>query len=72
MKLTQLTFTFLLIAGPSMAFPDDLEDAFQSLKDAESKKDAAQVKKFAAEASALARQLSLRGVRWRKPTGRPR
>ena len=36
MKLTQLTFTFLLIAGPTMAFPDDLEDALQRLKDRKS------------------------------------
>ncbi len=46
----------LLIAGPLLAVPDDLENAFQSLKEAESKKDTAQVKKLAAETCALARQ----------------
>jgi hypothetical protein len=56
MNVSVLRPAVLLIAGAVVAFPDDLEDAFQSLKQAESKKDAAQVKKLAAEASALARQ----------------
>jgi hypothetical protein len=45
-----------LIAVPTIAAAGDLESAFQGLKDAESKKDAAQVKNLAAEVSALVRQ----------------
>ena len=56
MNVSVLRSAVLLIAGAMAAFPDDLEDAFQRLKEAESKKDAAQVKKLAAEAYALARQ----------------
>lgn len=56
MRLSVLSLAALLIAGPTLAVPDDLENAFQSLKDAESSKDAAQVKKLAAETCALARQ----------------
>ncbi len=47
----------LLVAGFGLAFAaDDLETTFQSLKEAESKKDAAQVKKLAVEAISLARE----------------
>jgi hypothetical protein len=46
----------LLIAGPVIAAADDLEDSFQKLKEAESKKDAALVKKLAGETCALARK----------------
>jgi tetratricopeptide (TPR) repeat protein len=56
MRLSVLSLAILLIAGPTLAVPDDLENAFQSLKDAESRKDAAQVMKLAAETCALARQ----------------
>jgi len=45
----------LLTAAPAFA-AEDLETTFQSLKDAEAKKDAAQVKKLAAELNALVRQ----------------
>lgn len=41
MKLTTLAFTFLFIAGPTVAYPGDLEDALKNLKDAELKKDPA-------------------------------
>jgi hypothetical protein len=58
MSLPILSFTVLLIAGPVIAGADDLESAYQNLKEAESKKDAAQVKKLAAETCALARQVT--------------
>ncbi len=58
MDLSVLSFAVLLIAGPGAKVPDDLEKTFQSLKEAESKKDAAQVKKLAAETCALARQVA--------------
>lgn len=58
MKLSTLTFTLLLIAGPNLAAPDDLEDAFQNLKNAESKKDPALLKKAALETCAVARKLA--------------
>lgn len=56
MRISVLGLAVLLIAGPVVAAPDDLESAFKKLKDAESKKDAAQVRKLAAETCALARQ----------------
>ncbi len=56
MKLSTLTFTLLLIAGPTLAAPDDMEDAFQNLKNAEAKKDPALLKKAALETCALARK----------------
>lgn len=57
MSLSVLSFAVLLIAGPIIEVRD-LENAFQSLKEAtESKQDAAQVKKLAAETCALARQV---------------
>jgi len=51
-----LSLALLLFAGPALTAADDLESAFQNLKDAEAKKDAAQVKKLAAEVHALAKQ----------------
>lgn len=57
MNVSVLSFAILLIAGPVVGVADDLEDAYQSLKEAESKKDAAQMKKLAAETCALARQV---------------
>jgi len=62
MKVPVLSFAILLIAGPVVAVADDLEDAFQSLKQAESKKDAAVVKKLAVQTCALARQVSSRPI----------
>ncbi len=56
MRLSTIGLTLLLFAGPAAAAPGELEDAFQSLQDAQSKKDAALVKKLAAEVSALARK----------------
>ncbi len=54
MKLSCLSMALLLIAGPTVALADDLGDAFENLKKAEEAKDAAQVKKLAAEVHALA------------------
>lgn len=54
-----LGLAVLLLVRPLAAgVPDDLETAFQNLKQAESKKDAAQVKRLAAEASKLAREVT--------------
>jgi hypothetical protein len=47
----------LLFAGPPAAAPDDLEEALKGLKEAESKKDPALVKKHAAEVCALTRKI---------------
>jgi len=47
---------FVLLGGSVLAFAQDLETSFQSLKDAEAKNDAALVKKLSAETSALAKQ----------------
>ena len=44
----------LLLAGAGVAAADELEDAFDNLKKAETDKDAAQVKRLAAETHALA------------------
>ena len=57
MKLLVPSFAVLLIAGPPLAVPDDLENAFEKLKEAESRKDAAQVKKLAVETCELARRV---------------
>jgi hypothetical protein len=56
MLLRALSCALLLFAGPSVAAPDDLEEALNGLKEAESKKDPALVKKHAAETCALARK----------------
>jgi len=58
MNLAALSFAVLLVARAAPTVPDDLENAFQNLQQAESKKDAAQVKKLAAETCALARQVA--------------
>jgi hypothetical protein len=55
MKLTAAGIAIFLIAGP-VAVADDLETVYQSLREAEGKKDAAQVKKLAADTCALARK----------------
>jgi hypothetical protein len=56
MRLSVALSLILLCAGPLLAAPGELEAAFKNLKEAESKKDAALVKKLAGEACALARQ----------------
>lgn len=57
MNLFVLGFAVLLTAGPSIEIRDNLENVFQTLKEAtESKKDAALVKKLATETCMLARQ----------------
>lgn len=55
MKLSGLILTAVLIAGPGVAAAQDLDTAFQGLKEAESKKDVAQVKKFGVETLRLTR-----------------
>ncbi len=57
MRLSHLTLALLLVAAPAVALADDLDDAFDSLKKAEADKDAAQVKKLAAETHALASKI---------------
>jgi tetratricopeptide (TPR) repeat protein len=54
MKLSIVALAVLLIAAP--VFADDLDDSYKSLKEAEAKKDLAQMKRLAGETSALARQ----------------
>lgn len=56
MRLPVIGFTVLLFVGSALAAPDDLDDAFRSLQEAQSKKDAALVKKLAAQTCALARK----------------
>ncbi|MBI3667519.1 MAG: hypothetical protein HY236_15050 [Acidobacteria bacterium] len=57
MKLFVLSLAVLFVAGPLVA-AEDMETAFQSLKETvESKKDAAEIKKQAAETCALAREM---------------
>ena len=56
MQLSAIGVAVLLFAGPALAVPDDLDDAFRSLQEAQSKKDAVQVKKLAAQTCALARK----------------
>jgi len=57
MNLSVFICAVLLIAGPGLVDFEDLANAHQDLKQATSKKDAAQVKKLAAETCALARQV---------------
>jgi tetratricopeptide (TPR) repeat protein len=52
-RLPVWAMTVLLLAGPAVAVADKLDDTFQSLKDAVTKKDAAQVKKLALELTPL-------------------
>jgi hypothetical protein len=56
MKIPVLSMAFVLLGGSVLAFAQDLESSFQSLKDAEEKNDAALVKKLSAATSALAKQ----------------
>jgi hypothetical protein len=56
MRLPAIGFAVLLFAGPALPAPDDLDDSFRSLQEAQSKKDPALVKKLAAETCALARK----------------
>jgi tetratricopeptide (TPR) repeat protein len=56
MKLSALAVAALLIAGPVAMTGQEMESALQSLKDAQSKKDVASVKKLALETCALARK----------------
>lgn len=58
MNVLALSFAVLLISGSRIVVSDDLETKFQSLKEAEAKKDAAQVKRLAAETFALAHQVA--------------
>jgi len=54
MRILHLAVAFLLFAGSRSAAADDLENAYQNLKQAETQKDAAQVKRLAVEVYALA------------------
>ena len=54
MRILCLAVAFLLFAGTRSAAADDLENAYQSLKQAETQNDAAQVKRFAPDVYALA------------------
>lgn len=56
MRLSVLSCTILLVAGP-LVWAQDLEDVFKNLQEAETKKDAAQIKKLAVEALTLAHQV---------------
>jgi tetratricopeptide (TPR) repeat protein len=53
-KSTFLTLALLLAAGRALVSADDLEDAYSNLQKAQEQKDAAQVKRLAAELHALA------------------
>src|SRR6266568_7473259 len=53
-KLPALSMAIVLLAGPAVALADDLDDAYQKLKDAVAKKDAPLVKKLVAEVYPLA------------------
>ena len=54
MKLPALSMAIVLLAGPAAVFADDLDDAYQKLKDAVAGKDAALVKKLVADVFPLA------------------
>ena len=56
MKLSVFGMALVLVAGPAGAVADEMDDAYQSLKDAVAKKDAAAVKKVAPEAYQLAKK----------------
>jgi hypothetical protein len=56
MKLSVLSMLVLLVGAPAVGRTQDLDTTYQDLKDAETKGDAAAVKKLAAETSALARK----------------
>jgi hypothetical protein len=55
MKLSVFGMALVLVAGPAVAVADDMDDAYQNIKDAVAKKDAAAVKKIAPEAYQLAK-----------------
>lgn len=56
MKLSVFGMALVLVAGPVVAVADEMDDAYQGLKDAVAKKDAAAVKKLAPETLKLAKQ----------------
>ncbi|HEY2012180.1 MAG TPA: hypothetical protein VGH38_01710 [Bryobacteraceae bacterium] len=56
MKLPAISMALVLLAGPVVALADDLDDGFQSLKDAVAKKDIALVKKLVSDVYPLACQ----------------
>jgi len=56
MRLFMIGVTAILLVGPALAAADELEDSFQSLKEAQTNKDAALVKKLAAQTCELARK----------------
>jgi hypothetical protein len=53
-KSTFLILALLLVAGRGLVWADDLDDAYSNLQKAQEQKDAAQVKRLAAEIHALA------------------
>jgi len=55
MKLSVFGMALVLVAGPAVAVADEMDDAYQSIKDAVAKKDAAAVKKVAPDAYKLAK-----------------
>lgn len=57
MRISALSVALVLIAGTSVAFADDLEDAVSALKQAESSKDPAKVKQLAATVHATAQKM---------------
>lgn len=57
MSVSVVSLLALLSAGPVVVVSDDLEDAFESLKQAETLKDPALVKQMAVETCALAREV---------------
>jgi hypothetical protein len=57
MSVSVLSLVALLGAGPFVVVSDDLEDAFESLKQAETLKDPALIKRLAVETCALAREV---------------
>lgn len=58
MNLSVVTLAALLFAGPQTEAPDDLESAYQNLKQAEASNDAVKVKELAAQTCALARKVA--------------
>ncbi len=62
MRILCLAVAFLLFAGSRVAAADDLENAFQSLQQAETQKDAALVKRLAVEVYTLAAQVIKSGA----------
>ena len=56
MKLSALGMMVLLVGAPVIGRGQDLDTSYQSLKEAETKGDAATIKKLSAETSALARK----------------